>query len=154
MKSHADAVDLYSLAQQLDDWPGQSYPGTSVLAAMKAGQQLGWWDTYVWARGVRDIAQALLQVGGVGIGIPWRAGMVTPGPDGVLDCTGEQVGGHAIALHALARTVAGKPGPWFGALQSYGEDTGDRGVVWFHHSDLAALLAGVGEAAIPLRATP
>jgi hypothetical protein len=154
MMTHEDAVDLYDVAQRLDEWPGESYPGTSVLAAMKAGQRMGWWDSYLWAKGVRDIAQAILQVGGVGVGIPWREGMAEPGPSGILSCTGGQVGGHAIALFALSRTVAGRPGPWFGGLQSYGEAVGDHGVVWFHHADLAALLAGVGEAAVPLRVVP
>jgi hypothetical protein len=151
MKTHDDAVDLYHLAQQLDDWPGEAYPGTSVLAAMKAGVKLGWWSSYVWAKGTRDIAQAILQVGMVGIGIPWLAGMMTPDAHGIISVTGSQDGGHAIALHAIARSVAGRPGPWFGALQTYGEEVGDHGVVWLHHADLARLLAGVGEAAIPLR---
>jgi hypothetical protein len=150
---HQEAVAIYDQAQQLDEWPGDDYPGTSVLAMMKAGQAAGWWSTYLWAKGTRDIAQAILQVGPVGIGVPLTQGMVTPDADGIVTATGAQLGGHAMAVWALRRTVGGRPGPWFGLLQSYGDGVGHHGELWIHHADLAHLLAGVGEAAIPLLGT-
>jgi hypothetical protein len=146
---HEDAMRAYDRAQELDDVPGQDYPGTSVLAAMKAGQEFGWWSSYSWAFGTRDVAQALLQVGPVVIGIPWLSGMTTPSPDGIITVGGEDQGGHCLCLFALRMSLAGRAGPWFGALQTWGESVGDHGVIWFHHKDMARLLHAVGEAAIP-----
>lgn len=146
----AEAMRLYQRAQELDELPGETYPGTSILAVMKAGQEAGLWASYLWAFGTRDIAQALLQVGPVVIGIPWRSGMTEPGPDGIVAVDGEDLGGHALCLFAIRMAVAGRAGPWFGALQTWGEGVGDHGVIWFHHKDLAGLLHGVGEAAIPV----
>lgn len=145
-----DAMRVYERAQELDAWPGEEYPGTSILAAMKAGQELGLWGSYLWAFGTKDVAQALLQVGPVVVGIPWLSEMAQPGPDGIVTVAGQPLGGHAICLHAIRMTVAGRAGPWFGGLQTWGEEVGDRGVVWFHHRDMGQLLRSRGEAAIPL----
>lgn len=149
---HEDAMRLYELAQDLDEWPGDTYPGTSVLALMKAGVESGYWGSYLWAFGTRDLAQGLLQRGPAVIGIPWLAGMETPGPDGIVTVSGDQLGGHALCVSALRMTVAGKAGPWFGALQSRGPDHGDAGVIWIHHKDMATLLHSRGEAAFPVMA--
>lgn len=146
---HEDAMRLYDRAQELDDVPGEEYPGTSVLALMKAGQEFGLWAAYSWAFGTRDVAQALLQVGPVVIGIPWFSGMTTPGADGVITVAGDDQGGHCLCLFAIRMTLAGRAGPWFGGLQTWGEAVGDHGVVWFHHKDMARLLHTVGEAAVP-----
>lgn len=146
----ADAMRLYDLAQDRDAWPGDEYPGTSILAVMKAGQDAGLWGTYLWAFGTKDVAQALLQVGPVVIGIPWLSQMAEPGPDGIVTVGGQSLGGHALCLFAIRMKVAGKAGPWFGALQTYGPEVGDGGVIWIHHKDLARLLRSRGEAAIPL----
>jgi hypothetical protein len=147
-----DALALYGRAQQLDHLSGESYPGTSVLAGMKAAVEAGLWPSYLWAFGTKDIAQALLRGLPVVIGIPWdahldqpdEAGIVTPGKN-----TGS-AGGHALALTGFRMTHAGRSGPWFRAQQSRGPAHGDAGCVWFHHRHMAGLLAGVGEAAIPV----
>jgi len=142
------ALRLYDRAQELDHVTGTAYAGTSVLAGMKAGQEAGLWDSYLWAFGTRDIAQALLQVGPVVIGIPWSTGLEDPDPSGVIKPSGSPAGGHALALVGI---LASRPGgPWFVAQQSRGEQLGDRGRVLIHHKHLAGLLAGVGEAAIPV----
>lgn len=146
---HGDAMRLYERAQELDDVPGQAYPGTSVLALMKAGQEFGFWGSYLWAFGTRDVAQAILQAGPVIVGIPWLADMGSPGPDGIVTVGGADLGGHCLCLFGLRMKVGGKAGPWFGALQTWGESVGDHGVIWIHHKDLAQLLHSEGEAAIP-----
>jgi hypothetical protein len=147
-----DAMRLYEAAQLLDEVPGEAYPGTSILALMKAGQAAGYWGAYLWAFGTRDIAQAILQVGPVVIGIPWLSGMTDTSPEGIVTVAGSDQGGHALCLFAIKMVVGGRPGPWFGALQTWGEGVGDHGVIWFHHKDLARLLHGLGEAAIPVAA--
>lgn len=146
---HEDAMRLYDRAQELDDVPGEDYPGTSVLALMRAGQEFGLWASYSWAFGTRDVAQAILQAGPVVIGIPWLSGMSDPGTDGVVTVAGDDLGGHCLCLFALRMAIGGKAGPWFGALQTWGESVGDHGVIWLHHRDLAGLLHSVGEAAVP-----
>lgn len=145
-----DAMRLYERAQELDEAPGEDYPGTSILAVMKAGQEAGLWGTYLWAFGTRDVAQAILQVGPVIIGVPWLTKMAEPGPDGLVTVAGESLGGHALCLFAMRMKVAGRAGPFFGALQTWGPEVGDGGIIWFHHSDLTRLLRSRGEAAIPL----
>jgi hypothetical protein len=43
-----DALELYRLAQKLDQVPGEDYEGSSVLGGMKAGLQRGLWGGYLW----------------------------------------------------------------------------------------------------------
>lgn len=148
-----DARRVYARAQELDALSGEAYAGTSVLAGMKAGQEAGWWDTYLWAiRGTRDIAQALLQLHApVVIGIPWMTGLEDPDAAGVIRPTGRPAGGHALAVVGLRRAVpGGLPGPHFILQQSRGPAEGLGGLVLIHHTHLGQLLAGVGEAAVPL----
>lgn len=143
-----DARALYRRAQELDSVSGESYAGTSVLAGMKAGQEAGLWPEYLWAFGTRPLAQAIMQVGPAVIGIPWTTGMEDPDPAGVIRPGGPAAGGHCMALVGLVTSRPG--GPWFVAQQSRGPSVGDHGLVLIHHKDLSRLLAGVGEAAVPV----
>lgn len=150
----ADALRLYGRAQELDDISGEDYVGTSVLAGMKAGVEAGWWEGYGWCFGTRDIAQALLQVGPVVLGLSFPLG--APDRDGRLHLSGE-AGPHCLTAVGLRMALPGvfqatPPGPYFILQNSWGESYGDHGLVYVHHADLARLLAGTGEAAIPLAA--
>lgn len=151
-----DAQALYRRAQELDEWPGEDYSGSSVLAAMKAGQERDLWDGYAWSFGTRDIAQSILDNRPVGVGVPWLSGMFETEPDGRVVVTGSNTGqGHALAVFGIVDEVSGRPGPWFCWQNSQSADYGDParpGVGYVHHTDLARLLRGVGEAAIPLAA--
>lgn len=147
----ADAAGLYHLAQTLDDVPGTDYTGTSVLAGMKAAQQQGWISGYEWALGTRDIAQSILAHRPVVVGVPWLSGMYDTGPGGLVQVAGEDRGeGHCL-LVAKLRMVGpqGQPGPFFGWQNSWGVKYGAGGIGWIHHRDLAGLLHGSGEAAVP-----
>jgi hypothetical protein len=148
-----DALELYRRAQQLDDVPGESYTGTSVLAGMQAGVERGLFDHYLWAFGTKDIAQAVLQVGPVIIGIPWLSGMYTTGPGGLVQVTGDNPdgAGHCLAVVGIRmRGPQGQPGPFFVWQNSWGTGYGDGGLGYIHHRDLAQLLHGTGEAAVPV----
>jgi hypothetical protein len=147
-----DARELYARGQELDHVAGEDYPGTSVLAVMKAGREAGLWDGYLWAlEGTRDIAQVLLQLRApVVLGIPWPAGMESPDAAGVVEPTGSAGMGHAVTVVGLRQRVAGRPGPWFVLQQSRGTAEGDGGLVYVHHKHLGELLRGTGEAAVPL----
>lgn len=148
-----DARSVYFRAQDLDAVSGHDYAGTSVLAAMKAGQEAGWWDTYLWALGgTRDVAQVILQLGvAVVVGLPWGPSLDAPDAAGVIAPTELDGSGHALAVVGIKRrAVDGRPGPWFVLQQSRGAGEGLAGRVYLHHAHLAGLLAGVGEAAVPL----
>jgi hypothetical protein len=149
-----DAGRLYRFAQTVDEVPGEDYTGTSVLAGMQAGVEAGLFGGYLWAFGTRDIAQAVLQRGPVVIGIPWLSGMYETGPGGLVVVEGEEVGGHCLAVVGIRQKgPQGQPGPYFIWLNSWGPDYGAGGLGYVHHRDLAGLLHGRGEAAIPT-ATP
>jgi hypothetical protein len=146
-----DALELYRLAQKLDQVPGEDYEGSSVLGGMKAGLQRGLWGGYLWAFGTRDIAQALLQRHGpVVIGVPWYEGLYETGPRGVVRLGGALVGGHCLAVVGLQLTGPnGEPGVHFVWQNSWGPSYGDEGLGYIANRDLAALLRQQGEAAIP-----
>lgn len=150
-----DALSLYRLAQQLDDVPGEDYSGTSVLAGMQAAVERGWIGGYLWAFGTKDVAQAVLQRGPVVIGVPWLSGMYDTGPGGLVQLAGEDTGaGHCLAVVGIRmKGPQGQPGPFFVWQNSWGPSYGDGGLGYIHHRDLAALLHGAGEAAIPTRET-
>ena len=85
------------------------------------------------------------------VGVPWSSGMWDTGPGGVVRLDGADEGlGHCLTVNGIAlKGPHGQPGPWFRWQQSAGEDYGDGGFGWIHHRDLAGLLRGQGEAAIP-----
>lgn len=155
-----DARELYELAQRRDHVHGTDYAGTSVLGGLKAGRELGLWDEFLWALGgTRDIAQVLLQLRvAVVVGVPWDSSLETPDAAGVITPGGTPAGGHALAVVGLRQFLPGRdglpltarPGPWFELQQSRGPAEGLGGRVFIHHRHLAQLLAGVGEAGVPL----
>ena len=150
-----EARELYALAQKRDQLAGEDYAGTPILAVMKAGQELGLWSAYYWCLGTRDLAQAVLQLGPVLLGVAWSEHLNTPqaepfpgAPRGIVAPGGASLGGHAILCFGIRTDLPG--GPHFGLQQSYGEDVGDGGRLWVQHRHLAGMLAGRGEAALPL----
>jgi hypothetical protein len=148
--SKDDALELYDRAQRLDHVSGEKYAGTSVLAGMLAGREAGLWPEFLWAFGTRDIAQAVLQVGPVVVGIPWDTGLEEPDVHGIIRPGGKPAGGHALAVVGLVMQRGNAAGPFFVLQQSRGTAEGDGGRVYLHHKHLTGLLAGVGEAAIPV----
>lgn len=148
----SDAATMYARAQEVDDVPGRDYVGTSVLAGMATGTERKLWDAYTWAFGTRDVAQSVLQLGPVVIGVPWLSGMHETDADGVVTVTGSAGEGHALVIVGLVTSWAGRPGPWFRWQNSYGTDYGQDGYGYIHHRDLTRLLRGQGEAAVPLGA--
>lgn len=152
----ADAARaIYARAQRLDTIPGENYSGTSVLAGMKAATEAGWLGGYQWAFGTKDLAQGILQRGPAVIGIPWLASLDEPGPGGLLSLGGGDRGGHCVAVVGLLlRGPQGQVGPYFVLQNSWGESWADHGLGYIHHRDLAQLLRGGGEAALPTFGVP
>ena len=159
---NADARKLYHRAQQIDEWPGGAYAGaspfyegTSVLAGIKAAQELGHLSEYRWAFNVDELATAVSRTGPAIIGINWHWDMYTPvrrdewpvphSPFWIRP-TGPIVGGHAILVRGFnVRADA------FCLHNSWGRGWGANGLAWISRTDLGNLLAANGEACIPVK---
>src|SRR5918994_6531215 len=81
-------LSIYRRAQPLDQWPGEDYEGTSVLAGAKAIVETGWISEYRWAFGLADALETLSYFGPVILGVDWREGMMDTNSDCFLDVSG------------------------------------------------------------------
>lgn len=141
----AYAQKLYKRAQQLDQWAGEDYSGTSVLAGAKAVAELGHLSEYRWAFGIEDVLLTLAWHGPVVLGIDWYYGMYTPDANRYIRPGGQRVGGHAI--EALAYDHDNQD-VWL--LNSWGADWGLDGLCRIKVADLDRLLGDGGEACVPV----
>lgn len=140
------ARQVYRRAKQLDPWPDDdSYEGTSVLAAVQACVERGWYTSYRWAFGLEDVLLALSYQGPVVLGINWYEGMAEPDENGFLQVTGNIVGGHAIATTANSQKKRAVR-----VLNTWGPEWGQDGTAWISHDDLRRLLSEQGEACVPI----
>lgn len=137
------ASDLYDAAQKLDEWPGENYAGTSVLAGIKAAQALGKIGEYRWAFDTMDLAIAVSYFGPAVIGINWYDSMFTPDANGIITVSGEIAGGHAILVTGfnVGRNV-------FTMKNSWGVGWGISGNCVISFQDMDRLLSENGEACI------
>lgn len=146
--TNESARALYRRAQQLDEWPGEDYEGTSVLAGIKAAKEQGNYAEYRWAWSVDDLATAVSWHGPAVLGIPWYSSMYTPVKVGArhwVKVSGEVVGGHAILCLGYSTEIKA-----FRLHNSWGTEWGDNGRAWLSKADLARLLEEDGEACIPV----
>lgn len=141
---HALATGIYRRAQQIDEFPGEGYSGTSVLAGAKAVAELGFITEYRWAFGIEDLLVTLGYFGPAVLGVNWHQGMFQLDNSGFIRPTGPVMGGHAI----LARGVSIKKGTVL-LRNSWGAQWGRDGDCLIRIDDLATLLAANGEACIP-----
>jgi hypothetical protein len=136
----------------MDHAAGRYYNGgATVQATMAAGKTDGVFSGYVWNLGLDDTLDALCTVGPQCLGTTWKSGMFSPTPDGLLQVTGADVGGH---FYILAARVENHPkfgaGAWM--IQSWGEwgvgvpELGMRtGCAFITDHDLGVLLSEEGE---------
>lgn len=149
------ALGLYKQAKTLDEFPGEDYSGTSVLAGAKAIQSLGFMTGYRWAFGIDDVIDALVTQGPVVLGIPWYDSMYSTRPSGLMEVGGKIVGGHCIlatGYNPKARFFSEGITNTFEVVRlrnSWGPDYGKGGDGYIKVEDLAALLKNDGEACIP-----
>ena len=143
--THEIAVQIYKRAQKLDPWAGEDYEGSTVLAAVKAAKERGWYDEYRWAFGEEDLAMTVCYIGPVVLGINWYYGMSNP-KNGVIKPTGTQVGGHAICCigYDADRDM-------YILRNSWGKRWGDGGNCYIHKDDMKMLLKQGGEACVPIQ---
>ncbi|MCA1570800.1 MAG: hypothetical protein LC798_10885 [Chloroflexi bacterium] len=150
----AFAFALYDWCRRNDEWDGEAYSGTSVLAGAKGMKMLRLIPEYRWAFGVDDVVDTLVAHGPVVLGIPWTFGMYDA-PGGELHVTGHVVGGHcivAVGFDPAHVWADGSVGPAIALLNSWGLSWGIDGLAWIPVPELAPLLAnGRGEACVPVR---
>jgi len=150
----AFARGVYKEAQERDDWPGEDYEGTSVLAGAKTIAARGYMGEYRWAFGVDDALRALGYQGPVVIGIPWYESMFEPHPSGLVEVTPGGGGGHAILVRgvSLKARLKGEHGPMqvVRLRNSWGRDWGLDGDCYIRVEDFEALLKAEGDCCVPV----
>ncbi len=140
------ARGVYRRAQQLDPWPGEDYSGTSVLAGVKAAQELGWYGEYRWAFSLEEALAGVSWAGPGVAGTWWYSGMFDPDSDGYLRPTGQRVGGHAWMVHGV--NVKGR---YIVMRNSWGTRWGVGGNARMTWDDFGVLLADDGEFCLPVQ---
>lgn len=141
------ALGVYHAAQKIDQWPGEDYDGTSVIAGAKVMKARGYIPEYRWAFGIDDLVQAVSHLGPVVVGTNWHEGMDSWDDDGVLTVEGDIRGGHCYLVRGF---IAGSV-PYLRITNSWGENWGLSGDAFIRVRDFAILLASGGEACIPMR---
>jgi len=139
------AHQRYYDMQKLDEWAGEDYDGTSVLAGAKLMRQLGYLDNYRWAFSLTDALRALSYEGPLVIGINWHEDMYDPDAKGFLRDTGEVVGGHALLVSSVS-AVYKHVTVW----NSWGRSWGNEGRAFLTWNAFGRLLADEGEACVPV----
>ena len=159
------ALRIYHRGQQLDEWEGEDYSGTSVLAGAKAvselqnthGQSL--LKSYRWVFGLDDLVRVLGYRGPVVLGINWYSGMWATDEDGFVRVEGEKSGGHAILARGIrlfwqgeGRTLADVDLERSFVLlrNSWGQSWGLNGDCKVSLNDMDMLLQQDGEGCVPL----
>lgn len=140
-KTGPSADDIYHSAQQLDEWPGENYDGTSVRGGAKALQSMNKLVSYHWATNIVDIKNFILSTGTVVVGTLWYSDMFTPNSKGFVNLTGTVVGGHAWLILGYSDSKKS-----FRAINSWGRGWGQNGRFWIKEMDLQRLLDEDGEA--------
>jgi len=143
--TNAIAKQIYYRAQELDDFPGTDYDGSSVLGAVKAGMERKWYGSYRWAFGEADLCLAVGYKGPVILGVNWYSGMMDPDSQGIIKPTGALEGGHAI----LCTGINLKTG-LYRLHNSWGQSFGINGDCFISRPDMTLLLVRDGEACIPI----
>lgn len=143
--SNESASRLYHAAQQVDEWDGDAYEGTSVLAGAKVVKAAGFMAEYRWAFSVDDVVLTLGYHGPVVIGVNWREGMWNVDGSGFVHATGDVVGGHCVFLRGVnvgKRRVL--------IQNSWGPGWGVGGCAHLSWDDLGVLLDDQGDACVPV----
>lgn len=160
------AMNIYRRARVLDQWPGEDYSGTSVLAGIKAATEilgadgLPVYGGYRWAFGLEDVAKVVGYRGPVVLGINWYYNMYFPADNGFISVSGDVVGGHAILCNGvkIVKKDSTLPATWdnvdldksyFRLHNSWGTDYGKGGDAFITFTDMNTLLENDGEACIP-----
>lgn len=140
-----DARSIYHDARLVDEWVGEDYEGTSVLAGAKVLVSRGHITGYRWAKTVSELALAVGYLGPAVIGVDWHTGMDQADSAGFIHVDGPVRGGHCLLVYSVAIVTRKRVVPYFGLRNSWG----DPAMLKVSFDDMAKLLAEFGEACIP-----
>jgi len=149
-----DCARLYKDCQQVDEWPGDNYDGTSVRALFRVFKSRGFVTEYRWAFDAETIINHVLTTGPVVMGTVWTMDMFMPRKGSFyITPTGEDVGGHAWLITGANRKKENPPdaGGGYGAVRmvnSWGEGWGQKGKAWISFKHLGKLVQMDGEACV------
>ena len=162
------ARNIYLNAKKIDEWAGEDYDGTSVLAGVKSTREL-FKDKngipsiaeYRWAFSLEDLVRALGFRGPAVLGMNWYVGMFNTDASGFIHKSGWLSGGHAIMARAVSIVWidAKATKTWCNVnlalsyvtlRNSWGKDWGVSGECKISLTDLEALLKEQGEVCIPV----
>lgn len=146
IRSKYSAEELYDGAQQMDEWPGESYDGTSALGLCKYLQSRMMISEYRWCFGLQDVLQTLSHIGPVGVGVWWTSDMFRPNSEGFITPTGADEGGHEVELIGINTSEKSVVG-----MNSWGPNWGMKGRFKMRWSDLEILLNRDGDAVVLLK---
>lgn len=136
---------LYQRAKELDQCPGEDYDGSSVLGAVAAAKEFGYFLKYGWCFGEKEVNAAVCYHGPVIMGTNWTEGMMEPNEQGVIRATGKTLGGHAYPIMGYDNKTG-----LYRIHNSWGVSFGVMGDVFIHAEDLAKLMSDGAEACVPL----
>ncbi len=140
------AMGIYKEAKTIDEWPGEDYDGTSVLAGAKVAQKRGYYSGYLWATNEVDMARTVSNFGPVIIGIDWYEGMMDPDSNGFLHPIGDIVGGHCVVVIGINYEKG-----YYIIRNSWGRSWGNNGEAFISRYDMASLIAANGDVCKPIR---
>lgn len=142
-------IDVYRQAQEVDEWPGNAYAGTSVRAGAKIIQKMGFIESYLWAWDLQTALDAILNVGPIVVGTVWTRGMSYPDAKGFVRPTGVIDGGHAYLANGVNMTEEKVR-----CQQSWDPRWGDTGNFWLRFEDFGKLISWDGEICLPVEIRP
>jgi hypothetical protein len=141
-----DPAFVYAKAQDLDEFEGSAYEGTSIRGGAKAMQQLGCITEYRWCFDLSTLVNAILETGPVVVGTVWWSGMFEPNKSGLVRARGIAAGGHAYVVNGVN---VGKG--LFRIKNSWGRGWGIGGSAFVPFEDMALLLERMdGEACLAI----
>lgn len=133
----------YSRMQDVDEWPGNDYDGTSVRAGAKVMQEMGYIDSYLWAWDLETVIDAVTSTGPVVMGTNWYRSMFTPDAGGRVKAEGPIDGGHAWLIDGANRKTG-----MARAKNSWSRSWGKKGRFWVPFEVLEKLIREDGEACL------
>lgn len=171
------AMRWYRRAQRLDEWPGEAYDGSSVLAGCLVGRERKLWSGFRWAKTPAELAAGLADptLGPAVIGVQWSDDLYSTDEHGVMRSGpfSDQLG-HCVLVFGylpapaqitrelwdeldeldLRDAAESLAEPSFLVLNSWGPDYGRGGRALAPLSLVRRWFAGRGEFALPENRTP